>query len=118
MKSCIIRNEKNFEVKILNNEENYPSNYVLIPQEYNTGSSSFQMVENDIKVVWTNGTHQGHWVNFFMNDVKIKSIPNPQIQSVCDYLNKFAKIETQELNELLIEVQKTTKTNLEIEIIS
>jgi hypothetical protein len=116
MKKCIIRSEKKFKVIVLDEDDNYPANLVIKPQEYNTGTSSFQLSENDIKMFWTNGTYQGHSVSFFFKDVKIKAIKAPQIQSICDYLNKFSCMEKQELDKLYIEAQKGLKSKLEEEI--
>ena len=116
MKKCIIRSEKKFKVIVLAEDDNYPANLVIRPQKYNTGTSSFQLSENDIKMSWTNGTYQGHRVSFLFKDVEIKAIKAPQIQSICDYLNKFSCMEKQELDKLYIEAQKGLKSKLEEEI--
>ena len=113
MKTCIIRNEKKFEVISLNDNENYPPNFVFNNKD---DSSSFQLAENDIRVVWLNGYYPGYKLTFFFNGVEIKSIQNPNIQCVCDYLNKFANLGKEELEKLYTNAQKNIKTNLEQEL--
>jgi hypothetical protein len=116
MKKCIVRNDDKFEVVNLSDNEDFPANYVISPQSRNTGSSFFQMVENDIVVIWTNGTMQGHYVHFEKKGTRIKTIQAPQIQSVCDYMNMFSKIDQNRLKEMVHDAQIEVKTDLEKEI--
>jgi hypothetical protein len=118
MKKCIVRDEKEFKVVLLNDDDNYPANYVIRPQKFNTGSSSFQLSENDVKIEWTNGTYQGHWVYFSFKGVKIKSINAPEAQSVCDYLNKISCMEQEEIDNLYETAQLELKPELEQEILN
>ena len=111
---CIVKNEK-FEVIEVDSDKT-PSNYVIKHQVYNTWSSSYQLANSDIKIVWTNGTYQGDKVLFYYEDILLKEISSPQIQSVCDYINKYDSMSKTEVKELVTQAQNIAKDKLELEI--
>lgn len=117
MKRCIVRNGKRFDV--VNYDENISqlTNHVISPKEFNTGFSNvFQMVEHDVKVIWMNGSRDGHHVRFLLNNLELSIIKSPNIQSVCDYLNEYSSLSKSEVNQRVLDAQqnKISKTQEEL----
>lgn len=99
-KKCIIKENDKFEVVELLND-NLPNNFAIKEPQYNNiAGASFQIAESDVEVFWTFGYYQGNKVIFKHEGANIKVIRNPQIQSVCDYMNKYLHISELELVQL------------------
>ncbi len=107
---CIIKNEDKFEIISVKEIENIPLNTALYFK-----SRAFEFVENGIKVTW-GGDNFKDIINFFYDEFIFIKLENVQIQSVCDYMNKFMLMNKFEIKELVDEAKNKKKTELEVEI--
>lgn len=112
---CIVKNEK-FEVVAYEKEER-PTNFVIEQPKRNSGYGfDYIISNNDVKIRWTNGTYQGHYIRFSYKGIVLKETNCFNLQSVADYLNKFKDMSSDKLDDMLVNAQKAMKTELEKEI--
>jgi hypothetical protein len=115
-KKCVIKTKTGFEVSYYEGQD-IPIDFAIEHPPFNSrGGLYYQIAETDVAVQWTYGSYQGNKICFSFDGVRFKTINSPQINSICDYMNKFAYCTKEELEKLKIQAQSTAKSNLESEL--
>lgn len=74
------------------------------------------MLSNDVDFYWGNKGFKTITLSISYKDIELVRYENPNCQLIIDYLNKFESLTRKEIEELVIESQKVSKTQLELEI--
>jgi hypothetical protein len=77
---------------------------------------SYRLLSNDVDFYWGIKGFRTVTLSISYKDLELVRYENPNCQLIIDYLNKFESLSRKEIEELVIESQKVSKTQLESEI--
>lgn len=115
MKDCIIKENEIY--KLSSYDDKSPNNFVIEKPAYNNAFGiQYQIAKNGIDIHWTDGTYVPNILFFRYKGVEIETIQNPNLNEVCDALNKYNSISNDEFNKIVIVKQYAKIQELEAKV--